>query len=57
MLQYSVPTILGTSGEVTIQSTVLISLRGNITQIRVPDRIAKTHQIDARFAIKTTEKA
>lgn len=50
MLQYSVPTILGTPAEVTIQSTVLISLRGNITQVRTPDHVAKTHQIDARYS-------
>lgn len=49
MLQYSVPTILGTSAEVTIQSTVIASLRGNITQLNLVDqRISKTHQIDAR---------
>lgn len=50
MLQYSVPTILGTPAEVTIQSTVLISLRGNITQIRAGDNVAKTHEIDARYS-------
>lgn len=50
MLQYSVPTVLGTPAGVTIQSTVFSSLRGNITQdMSLTSKVTRTNQIDARY--------
>lgn len=47
--QYAMPTVLGTSADVTIQSTVFSSLRGNITQEMASSKITRTNQIDARY--------
>ncbi|XP_037039543.1 vitellogenin-3 [Bradysia coprophila] len=49
MLQYSMPTVLGTPAGVTIQSTVFSSLRGNITQEMAASKITRSNQIDARY--------
>ena len=49
MTKYSVPTVLGTQADVLLQSTVLSSLRGNITQHQLLNTTKKTHQIDARY--------
>lgn len=43
------PTVLGTLAGVTIQSTVLTSLRGNITQEVAASKITRSNQIDARY--------
>ncbi|XP_055851471.1 uncharacterized protein LOC129915809 [Episyrphus balteatus] len=50
MTKYAVPTVLGTAADVLLQTTVLTSLRGNITQHTLPDAIKRTHQIDARYS-------
>lgn len=50
MLKYAVPTVLGTPAQITIQSTVLASLRGNMTE-ELSDHqrtTSRSHQIDAR---------
>lgn len=46
--RYSIPTVLGTPSSMTIQSTVLSSLRGNITKTNESNCIQRTHQIDLR---------
>lgn len=50
MTKYNVPTVLGTHADVLLQTTVLSSLRGNITQHKFVNATKKTHQIDARYA-------
>lgn len=47
--QYSVPTVLGTPTSLIIQSTVLSSLRGNITQDLLGIEIERSHEIDLRY--------
>jgi len=49
MTRYSVPTIFGTTSGINIQSTLLISLRGNITQQITIDKITRNNQIDVRY--------
>lgn len=49
MTKYNVPTVLGTHADVLLQTTVLSSLRGNITQHQFVNATKKTHQIDARY--------
>lgn len=50
MLKYGVPTVLGTPAQITIQSTVLASLRGNITQVFAEKQeTSRLHQVDARY--------
>lgn len=46
--KYSVPTVFGTPTSLSIQSTVLSSLRGNITQNILTDAIVRNHDIDIR---------
>lgn len=46
--KYSVPTVLGTRTSLTVQSTLLSSLRGNITQSIEGVEIARSHEIDLR---------
>lgn len=51
MLKYAVPTVLGTPAQITIQSTVLASLRGNMTEeFSSEHKTTRSHQIDARYA-------
>lgn len=50
MNKYSVPTVLGTSSDVLLQTTVLTSLRGNITEHRTPPGTKHTLEIDARYS-------
>ncbi|SPP84272.1 uncharacterized protein LOC117585887 [Drosophila guanche] len=50
MNRYSVPTVLGTSSDVLLQTTVLTSLRGNITEQRTPPISKHTLEIDARYS-------
>lgn len=51
MLKYAVPTVLGTPAQITIQSTVLASLRGNVTEeVADRQRTTRSHQIDARYS-------
>ncbi|XP_052835811.1 uncharacterized protein LOC128252259 isoform X2 [Drosophila gunungcola] len=50
MNRYSVPTVLGTSSDVLLQTTVLTSLRGNITEQRSPPITKHTLEIDARYS-------
>ncbi|ALC45883.1 CG31150, partial [Drosophila busckii] len=50
MNKYSVPTVLGTSSDVILQTTVLTSLRGNITEHRTPPGIKHTLEVDARYS-------
>lgn len=50
MLKYAVPTVLGTPAQVTIQSTVLASWRGNLTQIISDNLVSRSHQLDARYS-------
>lgn len=45
---YSIPTVLGTPSTMTIQSTMLNSLRGNITKTNEANTIHRNHQIDVR---------
>lgn len=48
MLKYAVPTVLGTPAQVTIQSTVLASWRGNLTQ--ADNMFARSHHLDGRYS-------
>ncbi|XP_030375006.1 uncharacterized protein LOC115624412 [Scaptodrosophila lebanonensis] len=50
MNRYVVPTVLGTSADVLLQTTVLTSLRGNITQHRDRDETKHALEIDARYS-------
>lgn len=50
--RYSVPTVLGTPTSLTIQSSVLCSLRGNITQNIQGIEISRSHEIDLRYIQK-----
>lgn len=50
--RYSVPTILGTPTSLSVQSTVLSSLRGNISQNIVGTEIERSHEIDLRYVRK-----
>lgn len=50
MNKYSVPTVLGTSSDVLLQTTVLTSLRGNITEHRTPPGTKHTLEVDARYS-------
>lgn len=50
MTKYSVPTVVGSAADVLLQTTVLTSLRGNITQHTLPEAIKRTHQIDIRYS-------
>lgn len=59
--RYSVPTVLGTPTSLTVQSTVLSSLRGNITQ-NLGAEIERSHEIDIRYGeinsvIKSLQKS
>lgn len=47
-IRYSVPTVLGTPISLSIQTTALSSLRGNITQSIQDMEITRSHQIDIR---------
>lgn len=47
--RYSVPTVLGTPTSLTVQSTVLCSLRGNISQKIEGIEISRSHEIDFRY--------
>lgn len=47
--RYSVPTVLGTPTSLSIQSTVLSSLRGNISQNIANAEIERSHEIDIRY--------
>lgn len=60
--RYSVPTVLGTPTSLTVQSTVLSSLRGNITQNLLGAEIERSHEIDIRYGeinsvIKSLQKS
>lgn len=50
MTKYAVPTVLGTASDVLLQTTVLTSLRGNITQHRARDVMKSSLEIDARYS-------
>ncbi|XP_016952519.1 uncharacterized protein LOC108026214 [Drosophila biarmipes] len=50
MNRYTVPTVLGTSSDVLLQTTVLTSLRGNITEQRTAPITKHTLEIDARYS-------
>ncbi|XP_036228844.2 vitellogenin-2 isoform X1 [Bactrocera oleae] len=50
MAKYSVPTVLGTASDVLLQTTVLTSLRGNITQHQTNDLMKLALEIDARYS-------
>lgn len=50
MTKYEVPTVLGTSADVLLQTTVLNSLRGNITQSHDPMAMRSSLEIDARYS-------
>lgn len=50
MTKYEVPTVLGTSADVLLQTTVLNSLRGNITQFHDPTVMKSSLEIDARYS-------
>ncbi|EDV43546.1 uncharacterized protein Dana_GF16474 [Drosophila ananassae] len=50
MNRYSVPTVLGTASDVLLQTTVLTSLRGNMTEQRSPPISKHTLEIDARYS-------
>ncbi|KAH8271317.1 hypothetical protein KR018_006399, partial [Drosophila ironensis] len=50
MNRYSVPTVLGTVSDVLLQTTVLTSLRGNITKQSQPPITKHTLEIDARYS-------
>lgn len=47
--KYSVPTVLGTPVYLSVQNTVLSSLRGNITQNFLGAEIDRSHEIDIRY--------
>lgn len=49
--RYSVPTVLGTPTSLTVQSSVLCSLRGNITQNIQGIEISRSHEIDLRYEV------
>lgn len=49
MTKFAVPTVLGTSADVLLQTTVLTSLRGNITQHMAPNVITRSNEIDVRY--------
>lgn len=49
MTKYEVPTVLGTTADVLLQTTVLTSLRGNITQYHHPNTMKSSLEIDARY--------
>lgn len=51
--RYSVPTILGTPTSLSVQSTVLSSLRGNISQNIAGAEIERSHEIDLRYVTET----
>lgn len=51
-MRYSIPTVLGTPTSLTIQTTSLSSLRGNITQSIQDLEITRSHQIDIRYGVK-----
>ncbi|KRG01396.1 uncharacterized protein LOC6573593 isoform X2 [Drosophila mojavensis] len=57
MNKYSVPTVLGTSSDVLLQTTVLTSLRGNITEHRKPPGTKHTLEIDARYSSYATVRS
>ena len=50
MTKYAVPTVLGTSSDVLLQTTVLTSLRGNITKNLHEDGVRSSFEIDARYS-------
>lgn len=50
MNRYSVPTVLGTASDVLLQTTVLTSLRGNMTEQRSMPISKHTLEIDARYS-------
>lgn len=50
MSKYSVPTILGTSSEVMLQSTVTTTLRGNTTQNIIGLQFSRSNQIEFRYS-------
>lgn len=50
MTNYEVPTVLGTPADVLLQTTVLNSLRGNITQSHEPMMMKSSLEIDARYS-------
>ena len=50
MTKYVVPTVLGTNADVLLQTTVLTSLRGNITQFHHPNVMKSSLEIDARYS-------
>lgn len=50
--RFSVPTVLGTPTSLSVQSTTLTSLRGNITQSMPANEISRTHQIDIRLVLE-----
>lgn len=49
--RYSVPTVLGTPSSLSIQNTVLSSLRGNITQTLQQNKVSRNHEIDVRYRV------
>lgn len=49
--RYSVPTVLGTPTSLSIQNTVLSSLRGNISQNIAGAEIERSHEIDLRYVV------
>lgn len=53
--RYSIPTVLGTPSSMTIQSTMLNSLRGNITKTNGAQTIHRNHQIDVRYVVRSSE--
>lgn len=50
MSKYSVPTILGTSSEVMLQSTVTTTLRGNTTQNISGSSFSRSNHIEFRYS-------
>ncbi|XP_061389205.1 uncharacterized protein LOC133324377 [Musca vetustissima] len=50
MTKYVVPTVLGTHADVLLQTTVLTSLRGNITQYHETKVMQSSLEIDARYS-------
>lgn len=50
MNKFSVPTVLGTSSDVLLQTTVLTSVRGNMTEHSTPPGTKHTLKVDARYS-------
>lgn len=55
--RYSVPTVLGTPTSLTVQSTVLSSLRGNISQKMEGIGVSRSHEIDLRYVLPIQMKS